>query len=62
VLPALGTTVDFHIIANDHRLGYALHEGRGFLGHLARNDERRPPLLHLARCLGSDPDALAARG
>jgi hypothetical protein len=60
VLPAVGAPVTLHLNGNGHRLGYALHDGRDFLGHLPRDEERLLPHLHLARSLAADPDALAA--
>jgi hypothetical protein len=60
VLPALGAPMGLHVNTNDHRLGYALHDGEVFLGHLARDDARLLPHFHLARRLTADPDALAS--
>jgi hypothetical protein len=60
VLPAVGAPVTLHLNANGHRLGYALHDGPDFLGHLSRDEPRLLPHLHLARSLAADPDALAA--
>lgn len=59
VLPAVGQPSDLHLNANGHRLGFALHDGEDFLGHLARDEERLVPHLHLARCLAADPASLA---
>jgi hypothetical protein len=60
VLPAVGAPLTLHLNANGHRLGFALHDGQGFLGHLSRDEPRLLPHLHLARSLAADPDALAA--
>jgi len=59
VLPAVGAPSHLHLNANGHRLGYALHDGQDFLGHLARDEERLLSHLHVARCLVADPEALA---
>ena len=59
VLPSVGTSMDLHLNGSGNRHGYKLHEGERFLGHLARNEERLLPRLHLARHLVGDPDALA---
>jgi hypothetical protein len=59
ILPAVGAPMTLHLNANGHRLGYALHDGQEFLGHLSRDEERLLPHLHVARCLRSDPEALA---
>ena len=59
VLPAVGAPLTLHLNPNGHRLGYVLHDGQEFLGHLSRDEERLLPHLHVARCLRSDPEALA---
>ena len=59
ILPAVGAPLTLHLNSNGHRLGYALHDGQEFLGHLSRDEERLLPHLHVARCLRSDPEALA---
>jgi len=60
VLKAVGAPVTLQLNANGHRLGYALHDGQEFLGHLSRDEPRLLPHLHLARSLMADPDGLAA--
>jgi hypothetical protein len=60
VLPAVGAPMNLHLNANGHRLGFALHDGPEFLGHLSRDEPRLLPHLHLARSLVADPAALAA--
>lgn len=59
VLPVVGAPLTLHLNPNGHRLGYVLHDGQEFLGHLARDEERLLPHLHVARALRSDPEALA---
>jgi hypothetical protein len=59
VLPSVGTSMDLHLNPSGNRHGYKLHDGERFLGHLARNEARLLPRLHLARHLTADPDALA---
>jgi len=60
VLPAVGTPMTLHLNGNGHhRLGYALHDGQEFLGHLTRDEPELLSHLHLVRCLAADPDALA---
>lgn len=59
VLPAVGAPMTLHLNSNGHRLGYTLHDGQEFLGHLARDEARLLPHLHLVRCLAADPEALA---
>jgi len=59
VLPSLGTPSAFHLKRHEGRLGYALHHGREFLGHVARDEEGLLPQLRIARSLAADPEALA---
>lgn len=59
VLPALGAPMDLQLNTNGQPLGYKLHDGQSFLGHLAVDDERLLPHLHVARCLVANPEALA---
>jgi hypothetical protein len=59
VLPAVGAPVELHLNRRGRRLGYALHDGQDFLGHVARKEEPLLPMLHVVRRLVSDPDALA---
>jgi len=59
ILPAVGAPVTLHLNPNGHRLGYVLHDAQQFLGHVARDEERLLSHLHVARCLRSDPEALA---
>lgn len=59
ILPVVGAPLTLHLNPNGHRLGYVLHDGQEFLGHLSRDEERLLPHLHVARCLRSDPEALA---
>ena len=60
VLPAVGAPMTLHLNGNGHRLGYALHDGQDFLGHLTRDEPGLLSHLHLARSLAADPDGLAA--
>jgi hypothetical protein len=47
------------VTRHEARLGYALHHGHEFLGHLSREEEGLLPRLDLARALATDPHALA---
>jgi hypothetical protein len=59
VLPSLSTPPGFRLKRHVGRLGYALHHGREFVGHLSREEEGLLPRLDLARALSTDPHALA---
>lgn len=58
-LPALGASNHLHLGRHRKRLGVPLHDGRTFLGHLARPEPELLPLLHALQSLRGDPDALA---
>jgi hypothetical protein len=57
-LPALGAPNHLHL-GERKRLGVPLHDGRIFLGHLARPEPRLLPLFHAVLSLLANPDALA---
>lgn len=59
VLPSLAAPVAFHLKPHEGRLGHALHDGRHFVGHLAREEAGLLSRLHLARALATDPEALS---
>jgi hypothetical protein len=59
VLPVLGQPQTLRLKRHGRRRGYALHDNREMLGHLAREEEAFPLLLQLARVLASRPDSLA---
>jgi hypothetical protein len=59
VLPVLGQRRTLRLKRHGRRCGYALHDDRELLGHLAREEEAFPVLLQLARELASRPDSLA---
>ena len=59
VLPSLATPVAYHLKPHEGRLGHALHDGRNFVGHLARAEEGLLSRLHLVRALATDPEALS---
>jgi hypothetical protein len=59
VLPVLGQPQTLHLKRPGRRRGYALHDDRELLGHLAREEDAFPLLLQLARVLAARPDSLA---
>ena len=59
VLPVLGQPETHRLKRHGRRCGYALHDDRELLGHLARDEEAFPALLQVARELASRPDSLA---
>jgi hypothetical protein len=59
VLPVLGQPQTLRLKRHGRRRGYALHDDRELLGHLAREEEAFPLLLQLARVLTARPDSLA---
>lgn len=50
---------DLHMGKPRKRRGVTLHDGRDFLGHLARPQPELLPVFHAARSLAAQPDALA---
>lgn len=58
-LPALGTANHLRLGRHRKRLGVPLHDGKAFLGHLARPEPELLPLLHALQSLQGNPDALA---
>jgi hypothetical protein len=58
-LGALAGPCDVHMGEPRKRRGVTLHDGRVFLGHLARPRPELLPLFHAVRALAAEPDALA---
>jgi hypothetical protein len=58
-LPALGTPNHLRLGLHRKRLGVPLHDGKSFLGHLARPEPGLLPRLHALRSIQANPDALA---
>jgi len=58
-LPALGRASHLRLGGHRKRLGVPLHDGKSFLGHLARPEPGLLPLLHAVRSLQAQPDGLA---
>ena len=58
-LSALADPCDLHLGEPRKRPGVTLHDGRTFLGHLARPEPQVLPLLRATRSLATRPEALA---
>lgn len=41
------------------RLGFPIHDGADYIGHLSRPEPSLLPYLHATRCLAANPDAAA---